>query len=258
MKSQKDNSENQIVISNLKKTFSHNNEMLEVLNIPKLIINKNEFVAIVGQSGCGKTTLLNILSGFTSFQGGVSIFGKEKITPSSNKAVVFQEDAVFPWMTVFENIGYSLKIQQISKKIREKRISQLISLVELKGAENKYPKQLSGGMKKRVDIARAVANSPDIILMDEPFGSLDYQTRKQLQQKLLHLLDSEPKTILFVTHDVNEALLLSDRIIVLPKKSHGNLKDIKITLQKNRSLDICDTPEFIQLRNNIESIITSN
>ncbi len=258
MKSQSGNNKTQIVISNLRKAFPHNNEMVEVLNIPKLTIDKGEFVAIVGQSGCGKTTLLNIVSGFTPFEGGVSIFGKEKITPSSDRTVVFQEDAIFPWMTVSENIGYSLKLQQIPKKAREKRVNQLIELVELQETGDKFPKQLSGGMKKRVDIARAIANSPDIILMDEPFGNLDYQTRRQLQQKLINLLDIEPKTILFITHNINEALLLSDRIIVLPKKPQGTLRDLKITLPKPRNLDVCDTSKFIELRNKIESMITTD
>lgn len=258
MKSQNNNSKNQIIIANLRKVFPHKNEVLEVLNIPNLKIERNEFVSVVGQSGCGKTTLLNILAGFESFQGKISIFEKEKIIPSPERTVVFQEDAIFPWMTVSENIEYSLILQQIPKTARTKRVNQLIELVELQEAKDKFPKQLSGGMKKRVDIARAIANSPDIILMDEPFGSLDYQTRKLLQKKLLSLLDIEPKTILFVTHDINEALLLSDRIIVLPKKSNGTIQDIKITLPKPRHLEMCDTQEFIQLRNKIESMVITN
>lgn len=252
------NNTNQITISNLKKTFSHKKELFEVLNIPSLIINRNEFVAIVGQSGCGKTTLLNILSGFSSFEGSISIFGKKNIEPSSDRTVVFQENAVFPWMNVFENIEYGLKFQKKPKANREKRVKYLMKLVDLENSEEKYPNQLSGGMKKRVDIARAIANSPDIILMDEPFGSLDYQTRKELQKKLTFLLSEEPKTIVFVTHDINEALFLSDRIIVLPKKPKGSLKDFKIEFKKPRNTSLCDTVEFIELRNKIESIIITN
>lgn len=256
MKSQENN--NQITISNLKKGFSLKKEISEVLNIPSLIINRNEFIAIVGQSGCGKTTLLNILSGFSSFEGNISIFGENDIKPSSDRTVVFQENAVFPWMNVFENIEYSLRLQKISKIKRVKRVNELVKLVDLEGSEEKYPNQLSGGMKKRVDIARAIANYPDIVLMDEPFGSLDYQTRKELQKKLKGLLSEEPKTVVFVTHDINEALFLSDRIIVLPKDAEGSLKDIEIVFQKPRNQNLCDTIEFIRLRNKIESMIASN
>ncbi|WP_075343145.1 ABC transporter ATP-binding protein [Tenacibaculum agarivorans] len=253
MKSQK----NKIIISNLKKSFFQNNEEQEVLNISELVVKENEFITFIGKSGCGKTTMLNVLAGFSSYEGRISIFGEDDAQSKSSKTVVFQEDAVFPWMTVRNNIEYGLKRRGLSKELRDFRLNELLKLVDLEGTGEKFPKQLSGGMKKRVDIARAIASSPSIILMDEPFGSLDYQTRRQLQKKLIDLLKIEPKTIFFVTHDINEAILLSDRIIILPSNKEIDIKDIKVPFSKPRDLSICDSLEFIQLRKQIEILISN-
>ena len=249
----------QIKISNLKKSFLRNGDTQVVLEIPDLIINKNEFVSLVGASRCGKTTLLNILAGFIPFDSGsINFFGKSDLKPGSDRACVFQEDAVFPWMTVRENIGYGLTRKRINKIRKNEIITHYLNLVNLENEGGQYPKQLSGGMRKRVDLARAMANSPDTILMDEPFGALDYRTRKDLQERFIRILELEIKTIIFVTHDISEALYLSDRVIILSQSPGRVLSDIRVPFTKPRNRIICDTPEFISLRNKIETIISSN
>jgi ABC-type nitrate/sulfonate/bicarbonate transport system ATPase subunit len=248
-----------IHILNLRKSFLRDKEVQLVLEIPDLVIHKNEFVSLVGASGCGKTTLLNILAGFIPFDSGnIKFFGKTNLKPGADRACVFQEDAVFPWMTVKDNIGYGLNRKNINTVRKNEIITHYLNLVNLENDGCQYPKQLSGGMRKRVDLARAMANSPDTILMDEPFGALDYRTRKDLQDRFIRILEIETKTIIFVTHDISEALYLSDRVIILSQSPGRILSDIKVPFSKPRSRSICDTPQFISLRNKIETIILSN
>lgn len=251
--------ENKILISDLKKSFVRNKLDQLVLDIPDLQIDKNEFVSLVGASGCGKTTLLNILAGFIPFDAGrIEFFGKTNLKPGADRACVFQEDAVFPWMTVKGNIEYGLNRKNVAEESKNEITSHYLRLVNLENEENQFPKQLSGGMRKRVDLARAMANSPETILMDEPFGALDYRTRKDLQDRFIKILEIETKTIIFVTHDINEALYLSDRILILSQSPGRVLSDIRVPFEKPRNRIICDTPEFISLRNKIETIISSN
>lgn len=248
-----------ILIENLKKSYERKGTKQLVLDIESLKIKRNEFVSLVGASGCGKTTLLNIIAGFIPFESGdINFFGKKDLKPDSDRACVFQEDAVFPWMTVNRNIEYGLKRKKISKEKRDKIVAHYLKLVGLEGTENHFPKELSGGMKKRVDLARAMANSPETILMDEPFGALDYRTRKDLQEGLRDLLLIESKTIMFVTHDIDEALFLSDRIIILSKSPGTILSDISVPFKHPREKSICDSADFIKLRNKIEQIISNN
>lgn len=247
---------NKIIIQNLEKSFFQNKKKFLVLKIDNLIIKKHEFISIVGSSGCGKTTLLNILGGFLPFEkGSVDIFGKTNIKPSSDRAFVFQEDAVFPWLSVQDNIGYGLKIKGTSKEIRKKDVDYYIELVGLSGTELLYPKELSGGMKKRVDLARAYANNPSILLMDEPFGSLDFFTRRDMQIKLLELLQLEKKTVIFITHDISEAILLSDRIFVMSNQPGTIQKTFTIPFNSNRNHDIEHCDDFLTIKNDIEKLI---
>ena len=185
-----------------------------------------EFVTIVGPSGCGKSTLLHILGGFVRADAGhIRVHGRDVVAPGPDRGMVFQEFALFPWKTVLGNVMYGLLEQGSPRKIAEDRARALIEMVHLKGYENFYPKELSGGMKQRVAIARTLAYGPSILLMDEPFGALDAHTRTGMQHELLEIWERDRKTVLFVTHSVEEAVFLSDRVVVLTR-SPGRIKQV--------------------------------
>jgi NitT/TauT family transport system ATP-binding protein len=198
-------------------------------------IADGEFVSIVGPSGCGKSTLLYIVGGFIpSSSGQVAVDGRKVTGPGPDRGPVFQEFALFPWKTVRGNIRYGLEEQKVPRATADARVAYLLDLVHLRGYESLYPKELSGGMKQRVAIARTLAYNPKILLMDEPFGSLDAHTRALLQDELLAIWERETKTVLFVTHGVDEAVYLSDRVLVMTA-APGRLKaDIRIALPRPR------------------------
>jgi len=188
---------------------------VEALRDVRFEVGEREFVSILGPSGCGKTTCLRILAGLTSYdQGDVTVFGKRVTGPGRERAVVFQAFNLFPWKTVIENAEFGLKLQGLAKAERRERTVPYLELVGLTGFEHHYPHQLSGGMQQRVGIARALATNAEILLMDEPFASIDAQTRELLQDELLRILDRAPKTVVFITHSIDEAVYLSDRVLV--------------------------------------------
>jgi NitT/TauT family transport system ATP-binding protein len=196
------------------------------LNNIDLEINDREFVAVLGPSGCGKSTLLYLLGGFMPLQQGrISVNNNDVAGPGPDRGIVFQNFALFPWKTARENILYGLEKQRISKQERFDIAQHYIDLVHLTGFEDSYPSQLSGGMKQRVAIARTLAISPGILLMDEPFGALDAQTRSIMQEELLAIWSGSPTTVVFVTHDVREAVLLADRVVVMTARP-GRVKQI--------------------------------
>ena len=240
------------------KSFKKKDGSITALSEINLEIEKNEFVGVVGPSGCGKSTLLNIVAGFLSCDSGyISVEDKIVSSPGSDRAVVFQEDAVFPWMTVSQNILYGPRINRILETQRKSILEKYLKMVDLEDAKDLYPKQLSGGMKKRVDLARAYANSPKILLMDEPFGSLDVFNRKLMRNKLLELLKKEEKTVLFVTHDIEEAICLSDRIVVLTS-SPGKIQRIfNNPFPRPRDAKIIREDLFFSLKDEIESCIST-
>ena len=203
-----------------------------------LQIAEGEFVSIVGPSGCGKSTLLYMVGGFVApSRGAVSVAGKPVTGPGPDRGPVFQEFALFPWKTVLGNVMYGLLQQGVSRPEAEAKARALISLVRLTGYERFYPKELSGGMKQRVAIARTLAYGPTILLMDEPFGALDAHTRTGLQNELLEIWERDRKTVLFVTHSVEEAVFLSDRVVVLTR-SPGRVKatvDIDLPRPRRRA-----------------------
>jgi len=198
-------------------------------------VAEGEFVSIVGPSGCGKSTLLYIVGGFVqSSSGRVLVDGRPVTGPGTDRGPVFQEFALFPWKTVRGNILYSLVEQKMPRAEAEERVAYLVDLVHLRGYEELYPKELSGGMKQRVAIARTLAYNPAILLMDEPFGAIDAHTRTRLQDELLSIWETERKTVLFVTHAVDEAIYLSDRVLVMTQ-SPGRIKaDIRLDLPRPR------------------------
>jgi NitT/TauT family transport system ATP-binding protein len=229
-----------IAIDGLSKSFAgaHTANPRLALSDVSLQIAEGEFVSIVGPSGCGKSTLLYMVGGFVApSRGAVSVAGKPVTGPGPDRGPVFQEFALFPWKTVLANVMYGLLQQGVSKPKAEAKARALISLVHLTGYEKFYPKELSGGMKQRVAIARTLAYGPTILLMDEPFGALDAHTRTGLQNELLEIWERDRKTVLFVTHSVEEAVFLSDRVVVLTR-SPGRVKatvDIDLPRPRRRA-----------------------
>jgi NitT/TauT family transport system ATP-binding protein len=221
-----------------------------------LEVREREFVALLGPSGCGKSTLLYLLGGFLPIQqGSILVQGCPIQGPSPERGIVFQHFALYPWKTVRQNILYGLEKQNIPKTQRSERADHFIKLVGLQGFEESYPSQLSGGMKQRVAIARTLALDPDTLLMDEPFGSLDAQTRLLMQEELIAILHRSPKTVVFVTHDVHEAVLLADRVVVMTARP-GRIKEIVDTRFSGvRNVQISETPEFIERRNYAWSLL---
>jgi NitT/TauT family transport system ATP-binding protein len=221
----------------ISKTFAGRNpeEGVHVLDQISYRIENGRFVSIVGPSGCGKTTLLRIIAGLEkSSAGGVLLDGRELVQGSEEIGMVFQEYALFPWRTTLQNIEMGPEIKGVDKEKRRSSAMEYIKMFNLSGFENRYPKELSGGMKQRVAIARTLIMNPRVVLMDEPFGSLDSQTRNGLQEFLLGIWERRRDTILFVTHNVDEAVFLSDQVIVLSKRPARIVKTFEIRLQKPR------------------------
>ena len=211
-----------------------------------------EIVSIVGPTGCGKSTAMNVLAGFERASAGtVSVDGKVVTAPGSDRGVVFQQPSLFPWMTVLSNVVLGVKCHGEEREKYEPRAFELLKEVGLAGFERHYPYQLSGGMQQRVQIARALINEPDILLMDEPFGALDYQTRLQMQKLLLRLWAHFKPTILFITHDVGEAIFISDRVIAMTKRP-GRVKCVRhVNEPKPRDYDFIGSPEFTRLEHDL-------
>jgi NitT/TauT family transport system ATP-binding protein len=211
-------------------------EQIHVLERVNIDVMPGEFVCIVGPSGCGKSTLLNIIAGFLSHtRGAVIVEGEPVRGPDPRRIFVFQENGVFPWLTVQENIGFGLLAK--SEGERARTVAHYIEMVGLSGFERAYPRELSGGMRQRVEIARALAANPDIIYMDEPFGALDFITRLKMRADLVRIWQSERKTILFVTHDIEEAVQLADRVLVMSKRPATVSEIVNVDLERPRDLD---------------------
>ncbi len=200
-----------------------------------LTIAPNEFVAVVGRSGCGKTTLLNLIAGLLRPTAGeVRVDGRLVEGPGPDRGMVFQNSALFPWLTAIENVEFGPRNLGMPPERRRALARELIDLVRLRGFENRYPRELSGGMKQRVAIARALATDPEILLMDEPFGALDELTRAEMQEELLRIWEARRKTVVFVTHSIMEAIYLSDRVIVLSPHPGRVRKEVPIALPRPR------------------------
>ena len=250
-----DSLEPKLQVFNLSKSFAKNKDsrkQLLVLDKINLDIYPNEFVCIVGASGCGKSTLLNIIAGLLPPSAGkVTIDGTELLGPGANRGMVFQNYTLFPWLTVADNIGFGLDLKKISKAERREIISYYLEIIGLTQFAKSYPKQLSGGMKQRVAIARALANKPEILLLDEPFGALDAQTKEQMQEFLYDLWDKTHITLLMITHDVEEAIFLAQKIYVMSAHPGRIQESIEIDLPTQRDLDLKLTGEFIDYKRQV-------
>ena len=236
-----------VSFSGVSKTFRSNDREIVVLRDIDLDVRDGEFVCILGPSGCGKSTLLNIVGGFVKPTGGsVTIDGETVDGPDPRRIFVFQERGVFPWLTVEGNIGFGL--HRLSPAERASRIAHYVKLVGLSGFEKSYPHELSGGMKQRLEVARALAVDPDVLYLDEPFGALDSITRLLMRSELLRIWQKERKTILFVTHDIDESIQLAERVVVMTARPGSIRKVVDIDIPHPRDLS---SRRYIELRDGI-------
>ncbi len=244
-----------IMVENVSMTYEGQAGRVEALRDVSLCVAPGEFISFIGPSGCGKTTLMNIIAGFLEpTSGQVLIDGRKVIGPGPDRGVVFQQYAVFPWLTVRENVEFGLRLSanRTSSAERKEIVDRFIDLVGLRDFQSAYPKELSGGMKQRVAIARAYAVNPEVLLMDEPFGALDAQTRQFMQEALLKILERERKTVIFITHGVEEAAFLSSRVVVMGTRPGRIRTEISIDLDYPRDPSIKRSPYFIEVRAEIE------
>jgi NitT/TauT family transport system ATP-binding protein len=244
-----------IVAENITKIFQSASGPIVAIDDFSLKVEEGRFVSLVGPSGCGKSTLLRIIAGLIPATSGIlKIFpGKDPSKPLNN--IVFQEYAIFPWKTVIDNVAFGLEMRGIQLKDRYEVAKHWLSAVGLNKFEDCFPHQLSGGMKQRVSIARALANDPEVLLMDEPFGALDAQTRNVLQEELLRIWESTRKTVIYVTHSIEEAVLLSDKVVLMTAHPGTNKVHFDVSIQRPRDLQATSTPEFAKLSYDIWEVL---
>ena len=249
-----------IVLSDVSRVFRRDGQDFLALDNVSFTVQDAEFVAVVGPSGCGKTTCMRMAAGLEfASSGSVKVGGREVTTPGPERAVVFQAFALFPWKTVYQNIQFGLRSLRVPKAEADERIARNLKLMGLEGYESAFPHQLSGGMQQRVAIARAYVLNPDVLLMDEPFGALDAQTRTVMQEELLRVGRANPRTVMFITHAVEEAVYLADRVVVMTRRP-GKIKEIidvkpvrdaEDWQKYERIEDVMDLESFVHLRSKI-------
>lgn len=253
-----ESSGSKLIVRNLTKAFrrQRDNRVIKVFDGISLDVRPSEFVCLVGPSGCGKTTLLRILNGLIPYDSGeIFLDGNSVIKPGVNKGFVFQDSSLLPWRTVTDNVILGLEIQGADKKVARERAQKFIDLVGLKGFETHYPYELSGGMQQRVNLARALIVDPEILLMDEPFASLDAQTREIMQSELLKMWVQAKKTVIFVTHQIEEAIYLADRVVVFSARPTKIREIVKIQISRPRPLSVKRTKDFLDYTDQIWEII---
>jgi NitT/TauT family transport system ATP-binding protein len=245
-----------IVIDDLVVAFGDGTSRRVAVDHVSLDVAPGEFVCVLGPSGCGKSTVLNAVAGFITPQtGNVSIDGMRIHKPGADRGVVFQQPTLFPWKSVLENIAYGPLVRGRGRAEAERVARRFMAVVGLTAFSDYYPQALSGGMQQRVGIARALANSPNVLLMDEPFGSLDAQTRTMMQEVLLGIWEDLQTTVLFVTHDIEEALFLADRVVVMSAGPGRIIEQIAVPLARARHPDVVYTPEFVRLKRHCAGLI---
>ena len=245
-----------IVLENLSMSFGQGASRIEPVQAIDLNVAPGEFVPIIGPSGCGKSTLLNVVAGFATPSGGqVLLDGAPIVGPGPERGVVFQQYSLFPWMSVRKNVEFGLKMKGIDASKRETTARTLLGLAGLLAFENHFPDQLSGGMKQRVGIVRALATSPQVMLMDEPFGALDAQTRVVMQQILTNMWQKFRLSVLFITHDIEEAIFLSDRVYVMTARPGRIKAEVAIALPRPRTAEMMSSIEFTQILHKLRNLI---
>jgi NitT/TauT family transport system ATP-binding protein len=237
---------NILEIAGVSKTFAGGTVALQATD---LSVQENDFLTILGPSGCGKSTLLRMVAGLdTPSSGSISLAGQPVSGPGADRGMVFQSYTLFPWLTVRQNVCFGLREKGMPQPQQQAIANEFIGKVGLKGFENHFPKQLSGGMQQRTALARALANNPRILLMDEPFGALDHQTRELMQELLQGIWESERKTVLFVTHDIDEAIFMGNRAVVMSARP-GRIKcDLPVPIEHPRHYSVKTTPVFMALK----------
>ena len=244
--------EAKISIQGITKIFPGKRGEIVALEDLSLDVREGEFLVIVGASGCGKTTLLNLIAGFEKpTQGRITLDGAPVVGITPECGMIFQQYALFPWKTVQENVEFGLKMKRVPKKERRERAGRFIDIVGLKGFEKSYPHHLSGGMKQRVSIARSLANNPKVMLLDEPFAALDAMTRQVLQEQLVRIYEKHRKTIILITHSIDEALLLSSRIVVMTARPGRVAQDLVNDLPYPRRADVQLSSRFMEIKRTI-------
>jgi len=240
---------NILQITGVSKTFPGANGGTLALQATDLQVAENDFITILGPSGCGKSTLLRMVAGLdTPTTGAIALEGRPVSGPGADRGMVFQSYTLFPWLTVLQNVCFGLREKKLLLTQQREIAHQFIGQVGLKGFENHFPKQLSGGMQQRTALARALANEPRILLMDEPFGALDHQTRELMQELLQGIWEAERKTVLFVTHDIDEAIFMGNRVVVMSARP-GRIKcDLPVPLEHPRHYSVKTTPVFMELK----------
>ena len=242
----------------VRKTYTKNGRSTAVLDVERFAVREGEFVTVIGPSGCGKSTLLHIMGGFIPADAGaIRVFGDAVDGPGPDRGMMFQEFALFPWKTVEGNVAWGLEVQGVEKQKIAQTVQAYLEMIGLTEFRKHYPAELSGGMKQRVALARVLAFNPKVLLMDEPFGALDAQTRETMQEEVTRLWERTRKTIVFVTHDIEEAVFLGDRVVVLSARPGRIREEVKIDLPRPRTLEIKKSMQCHEYRNRIWDLIRS-
>jgi NitT/TauT family transport system ATP-binding protein len=238
-----------IRLENVGVTFEHRGDRVQAVKDLSMEVKEGEFVCVLGPSGCGKSTILTAIAGIRPISSGsLTVNGKSISRPGADRGMVFQQHALLPWRTTEENIEFGLRMRGVARDERVTIVREIIQHIGLTGFEHHFPGQLSGGMQQRVELARVLINKPSVLLMDEPFGALDAQTRVQMQELLLSIWDEFRMTTVFVTHDVDEAILLGDRILVMSNRPASIKAEILVPLQRPRCADTTVSSEFVKLK----------
>jgi NitT/TauT family transport system ATP-binding protein len=240
----------------VRKLYTKNGRQLPVLDLERFTAREGELVTVVGPSGCGKSTFLHIVGGFIRPEAGsIRLYGREVTGPGPDRGMMFQEFALFPWRTVAGNVAWGLEVQGVPRREREAAVGKYLELMDLVDFRHHYPAEISGGMKQRVALARVLAFDPKVLLMDEPFGALDAQTREVMQEELLRLWERTGKTIVFVTHDIEEAVYLGDRVVVLTARPARVKEEVTIGLPRPRDLAVRKSVACLEYRNHVGDLI---
>jgi NitT/TauT family transport system ATP-binding protein len=244
--------------SGVRKAYARDGKSLDIVDVAQFAVREGEFVTVIGPSGCGKSTLLHIMGGFIKPESGsIRVYGKQVEGPGPDRGMMFQEFSLFPWKSVAGNIAWGLEAQGFPRQAIEETVARYLDMIGLKDFARHYPAELSGGMKQRAALARVLAFDPKVLLMDEPFGALDAQTREVMQEELMNLWERTKKTVVFVTHDIDEAVFLADRVVVLTARPARVREEVKIDLPRPRDIAVRKSVRLLEYRNYVWDLIRS-